>query len=334
MYFILFNIIWSSSLGANNGSIISYFAGFFNNFTSFCLKITTTVSFFLYALSSYFFLWYLSKRKRQIAAFFLILLCIPLIILFRYLLEEIICPATLGIQNYNPNTSLSYYLLDNKYFSIPYTSFGVVYYFIQSNRFKEMEKNTLELHNRQAELEFLKSQINPHFLFNNLNSIYSLVYHRSDKALKAIEQLSLLLRYMLYEKKKEVLLSEEVNYLNNFIALQKLRFEAEIPLVIKIDNLNADKKIAPLLLIPIVENAFKHGDFKYPEFPLLINLLNTKTELSFVVENKKNQYQKDEHSGIGISNLKRRLELLYPNRYAFTTEENDKSYKTTLKIKW
>jgi two-component system LytT family sensor kinase len=106
---------------------------------------------------------------------------------------------------------LSYYLQDNKYFSIPYTAFGIVYYFLQSNRYKEVEKNELELQNRQAELEYLKSQINPHFLFNNLNSIYSLIYHKSDKALKAVEQLSSLLRYMLYEKNKEVLLTEEVD---------------------------------------------------------------------------------------------------------------------------
>ena len=93
--------------------------------------------------------------------------------------------------------------------------------FLKSNRFKEAEKTELELQNRQAELEYLKSQINPHFLFNNLNSIYSLIYHKSDKALKAVEQLSSLLRYMLYEKNKEVLLTEEVDYLKNFIALQK-----------------------------------------------------------------------------------------------------------------
>jgi two-component system LytT family sensor kinase len=334
LYFILFNFIWSISLGANSGSFYSYFAGIFKNFTSFGLKITTTVSFFLYVLSAYYFLWFFTKRKKQVAAFFLILLCIPLVILFRYFLEEMICPFIFGFQNYNPATTLSYYLLDNKYFSIPYTAFGIVYYFLQSNRYKEVEKSELEMQNRQAELEHLKSQINPHFLFNNLNSIYSLIYHKSDKALKAVEQLSSLLRYMLYEKNTEVLLTEEVDYLKNFIELQKLRFDYEIPLVVNIDNENRNKKIAPLLLIPLVENAFKHGDFKHPEFPLIIELLIFNNELGFIVENKKGQYQKDKVSGIGITNLKRRLELIYPNRYFLDTEENEKSYKATLKIKW
>lgn len=334
LYFILFNFIWSISLGANNGSFSSYFAEIFKNYTSFWLKITTTASLYLYALSGYYFLWYCTKRKKQAVAFFLILLCIPLVILFRYFLEEMICPVIFGFQNYNPSTTLSYYMLDNKYFSIPYTAFGIIYFFVQSNQYKEVEKNELELQNRQAELEYLKSQINPHFLFNNLNSIYSLVYHKSDKGLKAIEQLSSLLRYMLYEKNTEVLVTEEVDYLKNFIELQKLRFDYEIPLVVNIDIKNSDKKIAPLLLIPLVENAFKHGDFKHSEFPFTIELLNFKNELIFTTENKKGQYQKDTVNGIGITNLKRRLELIYPNRYFFEIEDNKESYKATLKIKW
>lgn len=334
LYFILFNFIWSISLGANSGSFTGYFEGIFQSFTSFGLKITTTLSFFLYALSAYSFLWYCTNQKKQVVAFLLILLCIPAVILFRYFLEEILCPAIFGFQNYNPDTTLIYYLLDNKYFSVPYSAFGIVYYFLQSNRNKEAEKTELALQNRQAELEYLKSQINPHFLFNNLNSIYSLVYHRSDKALKAIEQLSSLLRYMLYEKSKEVLLTEEVNHLKNFIELQKLRFDYEIPLVINIDNKIENKLIAPLLLFTLVENAFKHGEFKHPEFPLAIQLLIVDNELCFMVENKKGQYQQDKPDGIGIANLKRRLALIYPNRYFFDIEESSTSYKATLKIKW
>lgn len=334
LYFLLFNFIWSISSGANTGGFIGYFTGIFKDITAVGLKITTTVSFFLYTLSAYYFLWYCTKRKKQIAAFFIILLCIPLIILFRYFLEEIICPAIFGFQNYNPDTTLSYYFQDNKYFSIPYTAFGIVYYFIRSNHYKEVETRELEVQNRQAELEYLKSQINPHFLFNNLNSIYSLIYHQSDKALKAVEQLSSLLRYMLYEKNKEVLLTDEVDYLTNFIALQKLRFDYEIPLVFYIDNKNTSQTIAPLLLIPLVENAFKHGDFRHPEFPLSIQLRNSDKELSFVVENKKGAYQKDELHGIGIANLRRRLELIYPNRYFFDIKESEQSYKATLTIIW
>ncbi len=334
LYFILFNFIWSISSGTNNGSFNTYFSDIFKNTASVGLKITTTISFFLYSLSAYFFLWYYSKRKKQVTAFLLILLCIPLVILFRYFLEEMICPVIFGFQNYNPNTTLYYYLQDNKYFSIPYTAFGIVFYFLQSNHYKDAEKNELALQNRQAELAYLKSQINPHFLFNNLNSIYSLIYHKSDKALKAVEQLSSLLRYMLYEKNTEVLLTEEVTCLKSFIELQKLRFDYELPLVVNIDNKSGNEKIAPLLLIPLVENAFKHGDFKHPEFPLIIELHNFNSEFNFSVENKKGQNEKDAHGGIGIVNLKRRLELIYSNRYLFNIEESEVSYKSTLTIKW
>lgn len=334
LYFLLFNFIWSISLGANNHNITGYFTGIFKNSTSFGLEITTTISFFLYTLSAYFFLWYCTKRNKQSAAFFLILLCIPPVILFRYLLEEMICPALFGFHNYNTSITLSYYFQDNKYYSIPFTAFGIIYYFLRSNRFKEAEKNELELQNRLAELEYLKSQINPHFLFNNLNSIYSLIYHKSDKALKAVEQLSSLLRYMLYEKSKEVLLRDEVDSLKNYIELQKLRFDYEIPLDIDIDNNISNEKIAPLLLIPLIENAFKHGDFKHTAFPLTIKLRNFNNVLSFIAENKKGQYQKDKLHGIGIANLKRRLALIYPDRHFFDIEESERSYKATLKIKW
>ncbi|MBL0145377.1 MAG: hypothetical protein IPP48_06095 [Chitinophagaceae bacterium] len=105
-------------------------------------------------------------------------------------------------------------------------------------------------------------------------------------------------------------------------------------MAVNIYNKNKNEKIAPLLLIPLVENAFKHGDFKHPEFPLIIELLNFNNELSFIVENKKGQQQKDKLYGIGIANLKRRLELIYPNRYYFDIEESEKSYKAIIKIKW
>lgn len=334
LYFLLFSIIWNFSIEANSGSLSTYFSSIFKNSASFWLKITSTVSFFLYAVVSYFFLWYYSKPKKQVVALLLILLCIPLVILFRYFLEEMICPVIFGFQNYYPGTHLYYYMQDNKFFSIPYTAFGIVFYFLQSNNYKDAEKNELALQNRQAELEYLKSQINPHFLFNNLNSIYSLIYHKSDKALKAVEQLSSLLRYMLYEKDKEVLITQEVDYLLSFIELQKLRFDYELPLIVNIEKKCGNEKIAPLLLIPLVENAFKHGDLKYAEFPLIIQLLNFNNGLKFVVENKKGQYQKDIHSGVGIANLKRRLELIYPNRYLFEIDETEKSYKATLNIKW
>lgn len=331
-YFLLFNLAWGMSMELNNGGIIKYFKSNFESPVRIGLEITSTISFFLYALSAYLFLWYFTKKKRQALALILILACIPVVILSRYFIEEISCEAVFGFHNYNTGTSISYYMLDNKFYSIPYTAFGMLFYFVQSNRFKESEKMELLIQNRQAELHYLKSQINPHFLFNNLNNIYSLVYHKSDKSLVAIEQLSSLLQYMLYEKNEEVLLADEIAYLKNFIALQKLRYNFEIPLSISIEVQDENVKIAPLLLIPLVENAFKHCDLHDSNMPLTVHLSEKDNILQLLVQNKKGKHEKDSVPGIGISNLKRRLALLYENEHTFRIEESATCYKTTLKL--
>lgn len=332
LYFLLFDFFREMYMGLNRVGPVQFMKEIFESFKSFSLEVTSTLSFFLYALAAYFFLWYFSKHRKQFWGFVLILCCIPLVILFRYLLEEIISPAVFGFRNYQPGIKLQDYMQDNKYFSIPNTAFGIIFYFLQSNRHKDNEKNNLQIQNRQAELDYLKSQINPHFLFNNLNGIYSLIYHKSDKALQAVEQLSSLLRYMLYEKNQKVLLTQETAYLLNFIDLQKLRFNYELPLQLQNNIENTDLQIAPLLLIPLVENAFKHGDFRHPQFPLMIQLKTTGRLLHFTVENKKGNYEKDAVSGIGINNLKRRLALIYPGNYQIEITESETCYKTSLSI--
>ncbi len=331
-YFLIFNFIWGLSAEMNTTGIAGYFKGIFKSTTSIGLEITTTAAFFLYALSAYCFLWYFSKQKRQLLAYLFILAFIPVIILFRYVLEEIFCPAVFGFHNYNTGITMTGYLLDNKYFSIPYTAFGIIFYYVQSNKYKESEKMELQLEKRQAELYYLKSQINPHFLLNNLNNIYSLIYHKSDKSLFAVEQLCSLLQYMLYEKNDLVMLSDELRYLDNFISLQKLRYNFELPLDVSIDTKDENIKIAPFLLIPLVENAFKHSTLNDHTIPLTIHLSANSKRLQFKVENKKADFHKDSTSGIGITNVKRRLDLLYTGRHTFSIEENDTRYKTTLTI--
>lgn len=332
LFFLLFDFLWGLYMGMNNVGFLQYFKDNYGSLKSIKLVITTTLSFFLYALSAYFFLWYFSKRKKQLLAFLCIICCIPLVILFRYFLEEIFSPAVFGFRNYRPDILLTDYIKDNKYYSIPHTAFGIIFYFFQSNSYKEGEKKELQVQTRQAELDYLKAQINPHFLLNNLNSIYSLVYHKSEKSLFAVEQLSSLLQYMLYEKKEKVLLSYEIRYLMSFIDLQKLRYDYDLPISLSNTVTDSNLKIAPLLLIPLVENAFKHGDFRDPQFPLVIQLATADNKLLAVVENKKGQLEKDSTSGIGIANLKRRLELMYPGNYQLEINEDDACYRTTLKI--
>lgn len=333
LFFLLFYYLWQFYMELNSTGLLQYVRKNFGTLLAIQLEITTTFSFFLYALSAYFFLWYFTRRRKQFWAFVCIVGCIPLVILFRYFLEEVFCPAVFGFRNYNPNVTLSYYLQDNKYFSIPNTAFGIIFYFLQSNRYKEQEKAGLQIQNRQAELDYLKAQINPHFLLNNLNNIYSLIYHKSDQSLFAVEQLSSLLKYMLYEKREKVLLTDEIKYLENFIELQKLRYNYELPLSITNNIQDNGLHIAPMMLIPLLENAFKHGDFRDKAYPLVVNLHTTGNQLLVVVQNKKGNFEKDQTPGIGIVNLKRRLALIYGNNHSFKIEEDGTIYKTTLEIK-
>lgn len=330
--FLLFYFTLSISLYASEIGIVNYFKNIFNSTATISLRITTIISFFAYSLSAYFFLWFFSKKSNIKLGLIIVLLFSPIVISFRYILEEMMLPFLFGFRNYNAETSFSFYLKDNIYFAIPYTAFGIVFYLIQSNYYNEIEKRELLNQNRLAELNFLKYQINPHFLFNNLNNIYSLIYHKSDNALIATERLSLLLRYMLYSKNEKVLLNEELEYLLSFIELQKLRFDFELPVNINIANTNNKLQIAPLLLIPIVENAFKHGDFKQKDDQLIIDICTKVNELNAIVANKKSNYKKDETQGIGIVNLKRRLELIYPTNFELEITESETHYKTSLKI--
>ncbi len=188
-----------------------------------------------------------------------------------------------------------------------------------------------------SELALLRSQVNPHFLFNTLNNIYSLVCKKSPDAPEAIMKLSSIMRYMLYDANTEVvLLEKEVEYLESFIELQKLRIRHTDFVELRIEGEVGNKTIAPMLLIPFVENAFKHGN-KTGSLPgIRIYLVAAKDHLTFEVTNhlkKKLLGQKDTIGGIGLQNIKRRLEILYPGKYSLETIQDNDLYRVKLYIK-
>lgn len=191
----------------------------------------------------------------------------------------------------------------------------------------EKVKKNLENQKLIAELAFLRSQINPHFLFNSLNNIYSLAYQKSDKAPEAIMKLSEIMRYMLQESNEpKVKLVREIRYLENYIELQKLRFKGQAFVDLNISGDYTEQHIAPLILISFIENAFKHGIVSEPDSPVKINIRINNNELKFDIRNKKSRLNKDESSGIGLSNVKRRLDLLYPGDYVLNIEEDNETY--------
>lgn len=184
----------------------------------------------------------------------------------------------------------------------------------------------------KAEILFLKSQVSPHFFFNMLNNLYGLVAKDAQKAQELILKLSDVMRYSIYEGKKEtVMLKEEIGFLKNYIELHKMRYHKGISVDFDCD-VYENIKVVPLLFIILLENAFKHGVENVREGAYIkMSLAASQNEIGFTIENK---YEKAENaSGIGLKNLKRRLELIYPNQYKLTFSVTENVYKVQLILK-
>jgi two-component system, LytTR family, sensor kinase len=251
---------------------------------------------------------------------------------FRYTLEEILNPLVFGVHNYRRDVSFIYYTLDNIYYATLYIALGISIFFVDAQVGHQKKQVLLEQQNRNAEMQFLRSQINPHFLFNSLNNIYALVYEQSAKAPQAVLKLSELIRYMLYEKKEKVPLLKEWEYVQNFIALQQLRFDHELPISISIGGNAEATVIPPYLLIPFAENAFKHGDLSDPASPLVFKVKVMDKEIVFETRNKISHHNKEQAGGVGLSNVKKRLELLYPGKHSLEIESDNTTFKAQLRL--
>ena len=192
-------------------------------------------------------------------------------------------------------------------------------------------QRNLETEKKDMELQFLKSQLNPHFLFNSLNNIYSLAYQKSDKTADAILKLSEIMRYMIYESNDSwVALSKEIEYVQSYIELQKLRFKNGAAVEMILNGEIDDQQIIPLILISFVENAFKHGVANDPKDPIRINIIANQKILHFSITNKKSSGNKDEVGGVGLNNVERRLQLLYPERYKLNIVNSATHYTSEL----
>jgi LytS/YehU family sensor histidine kinase len=198
----------------------------------------------------------------------------------------------------------------------------------------EEKRKEIEQEKSKSELAYLKSQINPHFLFNTLNSIYSIANKESKKTAKAIVKLSGLMRYVLYESDNELVpLSDEISYIRDYIELQKLRIFNNVKVSFQLEGDFKNHLIEPLLFIPIVENAFKHGVDSTTNSHINILMKTEGKEFSFQVENTIIESGSSEKSGIGLKNLKKRLEMLYANNHILLIEKNNKTFNVKLMLK-
>jgi sensor histidine kinase YesM len=206
------------------------------------------------------------------------------------------------------------------------------------NEWLRSEQRTKEIANEKlhAELSFLKAQINPHFLFNTLNNIYALASDQSDQTAPAVMKLSSIMRYVLTEARNDVVpLEKEIQFTTHYIELQKMRLtdRSSIDFIIKGDPLG--RQIAPLLLLPFVENAFKYGISTRERSPIKILLEINKDSMNFSITNHKHintTLKLADNTGIGIHNTKRRLDLLYEDRYKLTIDDGPVEFSVHLNI--
>lgn len=203
----------------------------------------------------------------------------------------------------------------------------------------EDQKMTTELRREQlqTELKFLKSQINPHFLFNSLNNLYALTLAKSDAAPEVVLRLSNILRYILYESSEgQVSIAKEMQHVNDYVAIERLRLGDAVRIDIDIDVDLRDEIVEPMLFLTLVENAFKHSEQVLPEKRFIrVHAKGLINGFRFLIENSYNPSKKSADSGgIGLVNIKKRLNLIYPNNHDLKSSTADGVYRVDLIINW
>ena len=211
---------------------------------------------------------------------------------------------------------------------------GVKLYFKTQEDREQQER--LEKQDLERQLEYLRYQVNPHFFMNTLNNIHALVDINPERAKTTIVELSKMMRYILYEgDKKYIPVQREALFLNNYIELMRLRYSSRVSISLDMPEMMPDVMLPPLLLIIFVENAFKHGvSYAAPSF-IDIKVEVTQDKLKFRCRNSRQEQKPDEKrkkGGVGLANARRRLDLLFPNRYNLEIKENDKEYDVQLEI--
>jgi signal transduction histidine kinase len=268
-------------------------------------------------------LWLAPKliNKNQLLLFFVT----SIIILFVFIVfhKQFLCRSFFAVHGpHNPN----------QHFQMGFNIRIFLLYFIALGLFllKKMKNNELE--RKKAELAFLKSQINPHFLFNTLNGIYAQAIINSEKTADSISQLSSLMRYIMTEANEEwVPLKKEINYIESYINLQRIRLTEKTTIIFNIEGNLEDKKIRPLILINFIENAFKYGVSTETDSDIQIEIKVLAKELQLFVANPIVS-KKVESSEVGLKNVMERLKLTNPEQYNLKIIAENNQYKVWFKI--
>jgi sensor histidine kinase YesM len=292
----------------------------------------------------YFNMYYLMPRyllqKRYLEFFVYLLLLMGAIgalmqfVLLPFLIHPIFCPTTCTEDN------LTFYRFIKNIVNINYVVAITAVIALLKNWYSHQQAaQSLTQDKLEAELKVLKAQIHPHFLFNTLNSLYALTLKKSDNAPEMVLKLSSLMDYMLYEANAaRVPLQKELDYIKNYVALERMRYGDRVDVRFTETGNMARRQIAPMILLPFVENAFKHGvSTETKNAWVRIDVKVTEERLVLLVENCKcgdraSNSSRDMASGIGLKNLQRRLELLYEGRYVLEIEDEPESYAARLEL--
>jgi sensor histidine kinase YesM len=246
----------------------------------------------------------------------------------------------------SPGFNLPGHVLFNFFLFLFFLASSTAYCLIKDRIYSERIRREKETENLKTELSFLRSQVSPHFMFNIMNNMVALARKKSDLLEPSLIKLSSLLRYMLYETEEKVSLQKEIEYLQSYIDLQKQRFGNNVSIKSCMQKIDKGYEIEPMLLIPFVENAFKHGTSFVTKVPgsnlvlynsaeIEIELTAENNDLNFTVKNRIDENStetKDRTSGIGLANVNRRLDLLYRNRHSLNIEKKDGWFIASLQI--
>jgi two-component system, LytTR family, sensor kinase len=251
----------------------------------------------------------------------------------RYLVEETLYPVLFGFGNYR-DPSFPFYYFDNYFRAHFPIAASAMVFLIERNSKREKESLQLLKEKSEAELSYLRAQLNPHFLFNSLNILYTQAFQLDEKLASTILKFSDVLRHSLKKSTADQsTIQEEIQLARNYIDIFKERFEERCFVQMQVAGDDLNHSIEPLLIISFLENAFKHGTFSDPNYPIQFRWEIKNGQFAFCSQNRIKKGIKDKGAGIGLENVRKRLQLLYPDRHELHIENDGHIFKLELKLR-
>lgn len=310
---------------------------FLENFepVNILLKVTFLIAFFGTYIINYKLVCPQTLPKKKIILFFLSAFFMLFVFAgIRYFLEEVIVYHIFGFHNYSEHTRVFwYYVFDNSYYTIKSLLFSTSMFLLFMYLRNLNKIHSLEIEHQKAALNLLKTQLEPHFLFNTLNTFYTELIESNPKTAKSIHKLSELLRYVTYEAKNDFMsLKKELAFIEDYIYFYKKRFEDNFFLNFTIEGKVEHQEIPSLVLIHFIENIFKHGVLSHKEHPAIITIEIMGDHISIRTKNRISRGQSYSQKGIGRENLKKRLNLLFPKEFILEYQEKNTYFEAFLKL--